>query len=100
MARVVATPATHAAPVAAKSSNTNTMKKWFKYGLAFLAVCLVIAFLGREHMATGAPSSETPKKPESLENPYGNVLYTKGGDDVSPAPGGIGNDLPLGNERT
>ena len=73
------------------------MRKWFKYGLAFLALCLVVAFLGREHMVDGTPSSEEPENPEKLKPPY-NGLYTEGGDDVSPAPGGIGNDLPMGNE--
>ena len=70
------------------------MRKWFKYALAFLAVCLVVAFIGRERM-TNYPVSEVPKNPEKLLPPYNNVLYTEGGDDVSPAPGQIGNDLPM-----
>jgi hypothetical protein len=73
------------------------MRKWFKYALGFLLVCLIVAFLGRERMTTMYPSSEEPEKPEKLLPPYGNVLYTEGGDDVSPAPGGIGNDCPMGN---
>jgi len=72
------------------------MRKWFKYALGLLAVCVVIAFLSRERF-TGYQSSEQPEKPETLLPPYGNVLYTEGGDDVSPTPGQIGNDLPMGN---
>lgn len=48
-------------------------------------------------MTTMYPPTEQPEKPETLLPPYGNVLYTEGGDDVSPAPGQIGNDLPMGN---
>jgi hypothetical protein len=70
------------------------MKKWVKYALGFLLVCLLVAFLGREKMTTMYPSSEEPEKPETLKPPY-NGLYTEGGDDVSPSPGGIGNDLPM-----
>jgi hypothetical protein len=73
------------------------MRKWFKYALGFLLVCLIIAFLGRERMTTMYPPTEQPEKPETLLPPYGNVLYTEGGDDVSPEPGQIGNDLPMGN---
>jgi hypothetical protein len=72
------------------------MKQWMKYALGFLAVCLLVAFLGREHL-TMYPSSEEPKKPETLLTPTGNVLCTTGGDDVTPAPGEIGNNLPMGN---
>ena len=73
------------------------MRKWFKYGLAFLALCLVVAFFSRERMTNMYPSSEDPEKPEKLENPYNNNLYPQGGDDVSPVSGQIGNDLPMAN---
>jgi hypothetical protein len=43
------------------------------------------------------PSSTPPEKPVKLLPPYGDILYTEGGPDVSPAPGEIGNDLPMGN---
>jgi hypothetical protein len=73
------------------------MRKWFKYGLAILALCLVIAFFSRERMTNMYPSSTPPEKPVKLLPPYGDILYTEGGPDVSPAPGQIGNDLPMGN---
>jgi hypothetical protein len=73
------------------------MKLWFKYALGFLAVMVVFAFFARERMTNMYPSSEEPKKPETLQPPYNNVLYTEGGDDVSPSPGQIGNDLPMAN---
>jgi len=72
------------------------MRKSFKYALAFLATMLLIAFFSRERF-TMYPSSEDPEKPEKLENPYNNILYTQGGDDVSPVSGQIGNDLPMAN---
>lgn len=74
VARVVAvaTPATHAAPVAAKSSNPNTMRTWFKYGLGFLLLCLVIAFFSRERFESSTP----PERPVKLETPFSHVLYT------------------------
>jgi hypothetical protein len=52
------------------------MRKWFKYAGAFLLLCLVIAFFGRERFE----SSEPPEKPVKLLVPYGNVLYTEGDD--------------------
>jgi hypothetical protein len=52
------------------------MRKWFKYAGAFLLLCLVIAFFGRERFE----SSEPPEKPAKLLVPYGNVLYTEGDD--------------------
>lgn len=64
------------------------MKQWMKYALGFLAVCLLVAFLGRERMTVMYPASEEPKNPEKLLPPFGNILFTEGGDDVSPAPGG------------
>jgi hypothetical protein len=64
------------------------MRKWFKYGLGFLALCLVFAFLARERFS-GYQSSEQPENPEKLLPPYGNVLYTEGGDDVAPVPGSV-----------
>jgi len=73
------------------------MKLWFKYALGFLAVMVVFAFFARERMTNMYPSSEPPKKPETLITPYADVLYTEGGDDVSPAPAQIGNDLPMAN---
>jgi hypothetical protein len=72
------------------------MNTSFKYALAFLAAMLLIAFFTRERF-TMYPASEEPDRPEKLLVPYGNVLYTEGGDDVTPAPGGIGNDCPMGN---
>jgi hypothetical protein len=63
------------------------MRKWFKYALAFLALCLVVAFIGRERMTN--PSSQPPKNPEKLLPPYNNILYTEGGDDVAPVPGRV-----------
>jgi hypothetical protein len=72
------------------------MKKSFKYALVFLAAMLLIAFFSRERF-TMYPSSEEPENPERLENPYNNILYTRGGADVSPASDQIGNDLPMGN---
>jgi len=65
--------------VVGKSSGHHTMRTWFKYGLAFLAVCLVLAFFSRERF-TMYPASEEPERPEKLLVPYGNVLYTEGGD--------------------
>jgi hypothetical protein len=61
------------------------MRKWFKYGLAFLALLLVIAFFNRERL-TNYPSSEPPEKPERVLPPYNNILYTEGGEDVIPSP--------------
>jgi hypothetical protein len=55
------------------------MRKWFKYGLAFLVVALVFAFFSRERM-TNYPSSIPPEKPERVLPPYGNILYTEGGE--------------------
>jgi hypothetical protein len=72
------------------------MRKWFKYGLAFLALLLVIAFFNRERL-TNYPSSAPPEKPVKLLPPYGNIVYTEGGEDVSPSPVDIGNDLPMAN---
>jgi len=62
------------------------MRKWFKYGLAFLALLLVVAFFNRERLTNMYPSSEPPEKPERLLPPYNNVLYTEGGEDVTPSP--------------
>jgi len=73
------------------------MRKWFKYGLAFLALCLVVAFFNRERLTNMYPSSEPPEKPEKLLPPYNNILYTEGGEDASPSPVDIGNDLPMAN---
>jgi hypothetical protein len=53
------------------------MRKWFKYGLAFLALCLVVAFFSRERMTAAYPSSEPSKNPDTLLPPFGNVLYTE-----------------------
>jgi hypothetical protein len=64
------------------------MKQWIKYALGFLAVSLLIAFFGREGMTVMYPASEEPKKPEKVLPPFGNILFTEGGDDVSPAPAG------------
>ena len=65
--------------VVGKSSGHHTMRTWFKYGLAFLALCLVVVFFSRERF-TMYPASEEPERPEKLLVPYGNVLYTEGGD--------------------
>jgi hypothetical protein len=81
-----------------KSPGMNIMKKWIKYALGALFVCLVVVFFGRERMTTMYTSSDEPAKPEILKPPYGNILVTEGGDDMSPIPGQIGNDLPMGNE--
>jgi hypothetical protein len=72
------------------------MKTSFKYALALAVTILLIGFFTRERF-TMYPTSEEPERPEKLLPPYGNVLYTEGGDEVAPAPGGIGNDLPMGN---
>jgi hypothetical protein len=70
----LAAVATHgpARPVAAKSSNPNTMRTWFKYGLGFLLLCLVIAFFSRERFESSTP----PERPVKLETPFSHVLYT------------------------
>ena len=73
------------------------MRKWFKYGLAFLFLSLVFAFFNRERLTNMYPSSTPPKNPEKLLPPYNNILYTEGGDDVSPFPVDVGNDLPMAN---
>ena len=69
------------------------MRKWFKYAGAFLLLCLVIAFFGRERFE----SSEPPEKPVKMLVPYGNVLYTEG--DEEEVDSDVGNDLPMGNTR-
>jgi len=43
------------------------------------------------------PSSEEPEKPETLLPPFSYAMFTQGGDDVTPEPDQIGNDLPMGN---
>lgn len=55
------------------------MRKWFKYALGFLLVLLMVAFVSRERM-TNYPSSIPPAKPERVLPPYGNILYTEGGE--------------------
>lgn len=63
------------------------MRKWFKYALGFLFVCLVVAFFSRERMTTMYPSSEEPENPEKLLPPFSYVLFTEGGKEPSLEPG-------------
>lgn len=85
------------AVTAGKSSIHYTMRNSFKYALAFLATMLLIAFFSRERFTTMYPSSEEPENPETLLPPFSYAMFTKGGPDVTPTPGQIGNDLPMGN---
>ena len=48
------------------------MRTWFKYGLGFLLLCLVIAFFSRERFESSTP----PERPAKLETPFSHVLYT------------------------
>lgn len=81
--------------VVGKSSIHYTMRKWFKYGLAFLVAYLLVAFFSRERMTIMYPSSEEPENPEKLLPPFSYAMFTEGGPDVTPIPGQIGNRLPI-----
>ena len=55
------------------------MRKWFKYGLAILAVCLVLAFFGRERMTTMFPVADIPDHPVKLFPPISYAMFTDDG---------------------
>jgi hypothetical protein len=54
------------------------MRKSFKYGLAFLAVCLVVAFFNRERFSGYVPS-EPADKPVVLETPFAYSMVIRDG---------------------
>lgn len=68
------------------------MRTWFKYAGVILVVCLLFLFVARERFSM--ETRQEPEKPEKLLVPYGNVLYTEGGDD-SDIDADVGNDLPI-----